>query len=146
MLDLLYHMFTCNTNHNFTKLLKERGVRPTQKRLYLLELLHTLAPASADDLFAATKGKVDRVTVYRTLHALEECGVLQRVDISSSKRMYELSVHHAHYVVCTHCGAHEMLSHCSLEHAEKIVVKKVKIFAHIDGHSLHFFGVCKKCV
>lgn len=138
-------MTQCTKTHNFKAILEAKGVRATEKRLFVLDLLHKHAPASADDLLLHAKGSMNRTTIYRALRALEEGAVVYRVDISPSKSMYELSTHHAHYVVCTHCGAHETLSTCALAPKEGEVLKNTRQFKSIEGHSLHFFGVCKKC-
>jgi Fur family ferric uptake transcriptional regulator len=63
---------------------------------------------TADEL--ATRVQADhpdvhRSTVYRTLDALEELGVLHRIPFGVGGAVYHLVDHAHHHLVCTRCGA-----------------------------------------
>lgn len=138
-------MKKCHTPETFKTALLKSGIRPTAKRIRILALLHRAHVASADEIYSADKARLDRVTVYRTLQTLEEAGIVRRVALSPKSTSYELADHHAHYLVCTHCGRYEALSSCALSSLDQKAAKESKHFKKIDGHSLQFFGSCKEC-
>lgn len=63
---------------------------------------------TADDLAARVQADhpdVHRSTVYRTLDALEELGVLHRIPFGVGGAVYHLVDHAHHHLVCTRCGS-----------------------------------------
>lgn len=64
-------------------LLKSHGLRVTQARVVLLELLMNqhgpISHQQIETMLDESESPIDRVTIYRTLHSLTECGILHRV-------------------------------------------------------------------
>ena len=98
-------------------LLKTHGLRVTLARVTVLELLmcqrNPLSHQQIEDLLDGHHAKMDRVTIYRTLHSLTDCGLLHKVmgiDRSFSyayKTNVEENVHHGAdhpHFVCERCA------------------------------------------
>lgn len=102
------------TNEQFSQttlvdMMHARGLRPSAQRLAVLEFVanHRTHP-SAEEVYAAVSPlfpSLSRNTVYSSLHALTECGLLRELDIESGNRRYDLAPQppHGHFV-CRSCG------------------------------------------
>lgn len=65
---------------------------------------------TADELAAALRADHPGLalsTVYRTLDALEELGIVARVDLGQGRAVYHPIDHAHHHLVCSTCGAVE---------------------------------------
>jgi Fur family iron response transcriptional regulator len=89
---------------NGTKWLEDGGVRPTRQRVTLASLLigdghHR--HVTAESLFEAAKGQGEAVslaTVYNTLRAFCEAGLLQEVTVDGSKSYFDTNTYdHPHF-------------------------------------------------
>ncbi len=64
-------------------LLRSNGLRITPARMAVLEvLMHQQGPIShqqLEGLLNQNGSHIDRVTIYRTLHSLTECGILHKI-------------------------------------------------------------------
>ena len=107
-----------STTSSLPELLRARGLRSTPVRRALLARLREVpGAASAPELERALGS--DRVTVYRTLNAFEESGLVHRVHDGSGAEKYALCAgdacgpgghthHHAHFR-CESCDRTECL-------------------------------------
>ena len=89
-------------------LLKQHGLRVTEARLIVLEtFLRCGQVFDHHALLAAVGGRVDRVTLYRTLHVFHLHELLYKVPSASGVIQYGLrrlgSERHLH-LVCSVCG------------------------------------------
>ena len=80
------------------------GLRPTKQRLALADLLvgdGKNRHVTAESLFAAAHGRGESVslaTVYNTLRAFCEAGVLQEITVDGSKSYFDTNTHdHPHF-------------------------------------------------
>ncbi|MEL0436768.1 iron response transcriptional regulator IrrA [Phycobacter sp. K97] len=87
-----------------TKWLGRAGLRPTRQRVALAELLvgdGNHRHVTAESLFEAAKDRGDAVslaTVYNTLRAFCDAGVLQEITVDGSKSYFDTNTHdHPHY-------------------------------------------------
>ncbi len=125
--------------------LRGMGFRVTPARTRLVETLaRAKRPLSADEMHEAQSGAADRVTVYRTLEALERCGAILRFTFGN-RHVYELAERHGHYLVCRECERVERLPSCSLRGIERTSLAVSKEFASVDHHALQLSGVCRAC-
>ena len=89
---------------------------------------------------------VGLASVYRSLAALEEAGLLRPADLGPGERRFEL-VHddgsHHHHVVCERCGRTIAFSDASLEHAIDDVARRLGVA--IDAHDVVLRGTCRDC-
>lgn len=89
---------------DFAKALREAGLRVTQQRMALLSVLMEAADhPNADELLSRARGLDDSMclaTVYRTLSALEEAGLIRKLSLENEPARYEISpaAEHDHLV------------------------------------------------
>lgn len=76
-------------------MLRDAGMRVThQRRTIILTLAQSLDHPSAEDVFARAKGvdtSVSFATVYRTLGALADAGIVQRVAVDDGPARFEMA-------------------------------------------------------
>jgi len=98
-------------------ILKSKGLRITQARIAVLDvLMQQHGPLSHQQIEAILEqhdSRIDRVTIYRTLHSLTECGILHKImgiDRSYSYAFKRDDAHqdqhgteHPHFV-CERCS------------------------------------------
>jgi len=89
---------------NGTRWLEEAGVRPTRQRVTLASLLvgdGQHRHVTAESLFEAAKAQSDSVslaTVYNTLRAFCDAGLLQEVMVDGTKSYFDTNTHdHPHF-------------------------------------------------
>lgn len=87
-----------------TDWLVDAGLRPTRQRVALAELLvgdGNHRHVTAESLFEAAKGSgsaVSLATVYNTLRAFCDAGVLQEITVDGSKSYFDTNTHdHPHF-------------------------------------------------
>lgn len=129
-------------------LLHTAGLRATPGRLKLIEILEKNAePSTVKELQKKLETLLNEVTLYRALEALEEAGIVSRVDLKHDHAHYELiaAKKHHHHLVCTVCGKIEDFVSQACETLLEQTTKKVKTFKTITSHSMEVFGLCKYC-
>ena len=135
--------------HDAKTLLNESGLRATPGRLALVDFLQSSdEPVGTPELTKRFVPKtMDAATLYRTLEAFEEQGLVRVASIDRNFTSYEWNQdrEHHHHLVCTGCKKIEDIADCDLEDIGKSIIKKSKHFASISSHSLEFFGLCKAC-
>ena len=79
-------------------------------------------PLSAEQIHeAAGDDKLDLVTVYRSLVAMDDAGIVQRHPLERGRSLYALVTpghHHHHHVICRRCGRIERLPGCDSSRLE----------------------------
>jgi Fur family iron response transcriptional regulator len=91
-----------DTDGNFSRLLRERGVTPTAPRVKIASVLFARPQhVSADQVMemANESGrKVSKATVYNTLGLFARKGLIRELVVDSQKVFYDSSTHpHFHY-------------------------------------------------
>ena len=138
------------TTEHYAGLLRERGLKATRTRILVLEILgraQNPQNAAAIRKEANSRGPVDKVTVYRTLEALFQAGLLDRVGGERAWH-YHLIVgpdHNRHpHFHCTDCGAFKCLppEALSLDMARL----KAAFPARVDHLQVNLEGVCPDCL
>jgi Fur family ferric uptake transcriptional regulator len=91
-------------------MLAQAGLRVTPQRLALLE--HQMDEGghlSADDLYRRVRGSLpglSATSIYKTLHALQEAGLVREVHVGGGPVRYDADGgQHHHHRVCRSCGA-----------------------------------------
>lgn len=95
---------TIHTENRAAEWLSGGGLRPTRQRLALADLLvgdGKNRHVTAESLFAAAKGhgeSVSLATVYNTLRAFCDVGLVQEVTVDGSKSYFDTNIHdHPHF-------------------------------------------------
>jgi Fur family ferric uptake transcriptional regulator len=126
--------------------LRKNELRVTEPRRAMLNiLLHEHGPFSAEELHQKLGGKgCDVVTVYRSLQAMEEIGVLRRCDFGDGTYRYEFNhgEHHHHHIICRSCRSVEQIDVCVADSLERMA--RQKGYQNVT-HTLEIFGTCAKC-
>jgi Fur family transcriptional regulator, ferric uptake regulator len=126
--------------------LRAHEMRVTEPRKAMLTILtREHGPFSAEELHHKLKGReCDVVTVYRSLQAMEEIGVVRRCDFGDGTYRYEINhgEHHHHHIVCRVCRKVQVLEQCVVGKLERMA--KEMGYENIT-HTLEMFGVCAKC-
>jgi Fe2+ or Zn2+ uptake regulation protein len=132
-------------------LLRENGYKATPARLAILKIFfQSQKPQDASSICkkitkTSKQGKVNEVTIYRTLSALEKSGILRKVNLRKNSEYFELNKDHHHHIVCTKCSMVESFKDKNIEEVLKKVISKSSKFKNIKEHSLELFGLCVKC-
>jgi Fur family ferric uptake transcriptional regulator len=134
------------TNEHSGELLRKHGLKHTRQRAAVLDILDAKQmPLSAEDVYIELSNlgiAVNLSTVYRTLDAMLDKGLIREVGLAGDNRAtYELArMEHRHYLVCIGCKKVMPLDGCPI----KEYIKGVASETHyaIAGHRLDIFGYC----
>ena len=126
------------------------GVRPTQQRLAVYEYLlnHPIHP-SVDTVYEAVSVEqptFSRTTVYNSLHALVQAGLVRELPLCSEERRYDAGLTpHAHFH-CVCCGEIKDLPLKS-QLLERLLPSEMEELdgSLVHGQELSFSGHCAAC-
>lgn len=87
------------------------GVRRTPQRFFVMEHLLTRPEhATVEELWMALNkrhARASRATVYNTVHALVEAGLVREFTLDGKAARYDANLERHHHFVCDKCGAVE---------------------------------------
>lgn len=119
-------------------------MRPSVQRIAVLShIANERTHPTADELYSVLASKhpsLSRTTVYNSLHALVEAGLVRELEIESGNRHYDLAPQpeHSHFI-CRICGTiYDMTLPDGLE-------KMATPGFCIDCVDLYFKGICPNC-
>jgi Fur family transcriptional regulator, stress-responsive regulator len=123
------------------------GYRVTPQRLIIHQTLVDLGRhVDAEELLVAAGERLPNVslpTVYASLEALEEAGLVRRVAAGRGRALYDARPVDHHHLVCRRCGAVEDLDlRVPLDRA--IATARGHGFA-ADGAEVVVHGLCARC-
>jgi len=126
--------------------LRAHDLRVTEPRKAMLAILvQEHGPFSAEELHGKLRAKeCDVVTVYRSLQAMEEIGVLRRCDFGDGTYRYEFNhgEHHHHHIICRTCRSVHTLDLCVADSLERLA--RQMGYQNVS-HTLEVFGTCPRC-
>jgi Fur family ferric uptake transcriptional regulator len=129
-----------------TKNLREAGLKTTQPRLKVLDVLETspIHHMTAEDVYKRlleTEQEIGLATVYRILTQFEAAGLVIRHNFEGGRALYELDngAHHDH-MVCVECGKVFEFVDRTIEQQQRNVAAKAGFT--MEDHSLSLYGVC----
>ncbi len=127
------------------------GLRNTRPRRLIAEKLAQLARAgdefATEDLWHVLQRedpRLGRATVFRTVEALLERGLLDRVEFADGKWRYRVcgSAHH-HHLTCVQCRRVVEVDACLPPEMLNRIASDSN-FA-LEGHAVELFGRCAEC-
>ncbi|WP_068825059.1 Fur family transcriptional regulator [Wenyingzhuangia fucanilytica] len=137
-----------NLETRFTDLLRDRNLKATPKRIELLNVVASYSSAIPYSEIQSKLNHFDRVTLYRTINALLDGGIIHKASVSSDEVYYAMCKEY-----CTsECHNHKHVHFKCLECMEvscvdvtnplqiqipNVIIKQVEI---------EVSGVCEKCV
>ncbi|MBO67105.1 MAG: ferric iron uptake transcriptional regulator [Acidiferrobacteraceae bacterium] len=129
--------------------LKRAGLRTTQPRLKILEILEN-SPArhlGADNIYKKLVDLGEQIglaTVYRVLGQFESAGLVIRHNFEGGPAIFELNnaAHHDH-MVCVECGQVVEFVDSDIEKRQLDAASQAGFVIH--DHSLYLYGKCKEC-
>jgi Fur family ferric uptake transcriptional regulator len=140
---------TARTWPDLAEHLRRKSRKLTSPRQAILAILRRDSrPLSIQEIFRALpKGDCDLATVYRSMHLLENMGMVKRFHFGKGGARFELLPEgddgHHHHLVCTECSEIVEIDECFPESLqEKIALRNG--FKRVT-HKLEFFGLCPRC-
>ncbi|MGH2992656.1 MAG: Fur family transcriptional regulator [Solirubrobacterales bacterium] len=127
--------------------LRKSGYRVTPQRVAVHEALRDAdRHVSADEVLNAVSGRLPNVslpTVYASLDALEEAGLVRRVAAGRGPALYDARATEHHHLVCRRCGAVEDLdARVDLDSVQGLAARSG--FAP-DDTEVVVHGLCARC-
>ncbi len=126
---------------------KKAGLRVTQPRLRLLELLSVSSQPLSFAQICETleQQEIDNATIYRNLQKFVEKKIVHTIQQPGDVNLYSMSTHdHEHHVhphfSCTSCKTVQCLPELSVKFKEHNEWDKA-----LQNAVLHFSGVCPSC-
>ncbi len=126
--------------------MRESRLRVTAPRRALLHILTAEhGPFSIDELHRRLpEDRCDVVTVYRSVAAMEEAGLVRRCDFGDGVYRYEFDHgdRHHHHLICRRCTRVETLDLCVADTLERLA--REMGYQELS-HVMEVFGVCPGC-
>ena len=137
---------TQKTSNSLT--LRKSGKRVTSQRALILKIIQQgKGHLDADEIYRRARATLPRLslsTVYRTLKALKEPGLIQELHLDDSHHHYEMmpaSKHH--HLVCLGCGKVIEFEYPISRHITKNI-PEAKDFQIVDTE-IRLTGYCPRC-
>ena len=144
------------SQEKFKKMLKEKGLKVTNQRLLVLEVLaeHRDKHMTAEDIYELVKEdspEIGLATIYRTVQLLLEMQLIDRINLDDGCIRYEIgdlfdgkNKHHHHHLICKTCGKVFAFKDDLLDELESHIEEATGF--HVLDHELKFYGQCKECL
>lgn len=131
----------------FARALRESGLRLTHQRLEVArEIASSSAHPDTETIYQSVRRRVPTIsldTVYRTLAALEELGLIHRVEAMAGAARYDPNLDRHHHFVCTRCGRIRDVYSDSLDELE--VPESASEVGRVESITVQLNGVCGEC-
>ncbi|MEF9916999.1 MAG: Fur family transcriptional regulator [Lachnospiraceae bacterium] len=139
----------------FKKTLKDKGLKVTNQRLLVLEVLGNNKDRhmAVEDIYEMVKVEYPEIglaTVYRTVQLLLELKLVDRINLDDGCVRYEIgqlihgkTAHHHHHLICTTCGKVQSFQDDLLGELEHHIEETTGF--HVLDHELKFYGRCEDC-
>jgi Fur family ferric uptake transcriptional regulator len=128
-------------------LLRDAGLRPTSQRLAVLDALAGQPDAiTAQELHYRLRARgspAGLTTVYRTLSALADAGVLDRFESSGEQSFKLCGEAHHHHLVCLECGSVEEIEGAEVEAWVDRTARRKRF--RVASHRADIYGRCRSC-
>jgi len=126
---------------------KDRGMRMTPQRMEVLRLLAEMSHPTAEQIFEKVHARfpfVSQATIYNTLRALKEIGVVSELAGGGQRVLhYEMASGERCHFTCRRCGQIR-----DVEADEPPIAKdlpKLHGSYRIEDYRLELFGICPEC-
>ena len=133
------------TDSEMVDMMRQAGVRPSAQRLAVLRYVgNSHAHPTSDEIYRemlAGFPSLSRTTVYNSLHALVDVGLVRELEIDAGNKRFDLAPQppHSHFI-CRHCGCIY-----DMPLAAGFAASAPRGFA-IDSVDVYGKGLCPGCV
>ena len=145
------------SQEEFKELLKKKGLKVTNQRLLVLEVLadNRDRHMTAEDIYELVKEdypEIGLATIYRTVQLLLEMQLVDRINLDDGCVRYEIGQdthgdmggkHHHHHLICKSCGKVLPFKDDLLDELERRIEEETGF--HVMNHELKFYGQCREC-
>ena len=135
------------TASDLQEMLSSTSLRITRPRLAVLHAVHHNPHVDTDSIISAvrvTDPEVSRQSVYNSLHALTDAGLVRRIQPSGSVARYEARVgDNHHHLVCRSCGVIADVD-CAVGESPCLIASDNAGFS-IDEAEVTYWGFCPAC-
>lgn len=142
-----------NENEGFKALLKSKGLKVTNQRIAVLEVLQsgTDRHLTAEEIFDLVREKhpdIGLATVYRTIQLLVDMKLIEKLSLDDGFIRYEIDKdtdtgHRHHHLVCLGCGKVICFQKDLVTSLETEIAKSLDFY--VKDHELKVYGYCKNC-
>lgn len=122
------------------------GLKRTKNRQLILDVLEKYSyPVTVEEIFYSFKKKdINLSTVYRTLNAFEEAGLVKREVNDKKENVFSLiKDEDQHILVCTKCHKRVPLEGCPYHHVNEEIEKETGFV--LQDQNIEIYGVCPDC-
>lgn len=127
--------------------LRHAGLRVTETRRGVYDVLHTLPHARADEVFARVRERLPATSmqsVYNALGDFVDAGLARRIEPAGHPGLFELRVaDNHHHLVCRGCGRVEDVD-CVVGAAPCLHPQQTHGFS-VEAAEVTFWGMCASC-
>lgn len=91
----------------YDKILREKDLKVTPQRIFILEEIKRMGHASVEDLHEKVKdfySSVSLATIYKNIHLLVDEEILTEVPVHGRKSVYEINTGDHVHAICPVCG------------------------------------------
>ncbi len=135
------------TTTDYQEMLRGAALRVTRPRLAVLNAVHRNPHVDTDSIIVAlqtTDPEVSRQSVYNSLHALADAGLLRRIQPAGSVARYEARIgDNHHHLVCRSCGVVVDVD-CAIGESPCLIASDDGGFS-IDEAEVIYWGRCPAC-
>jgi len=124
--------------------MKDKGIRPSYQRLKVLEYLISVeSHPTVDEIYQALMVDIpslSKATIYNTLHAFVDAGLVRTVSIEDSELRYDFEIaNHGHFQ-CQRCGK---IYNFDIN-IDEVSISGLQNF-EISEKNVYFKGLCPAC-
>lgn len=128
-----------------TDQLKRKGIRPSYQRLKVLEYMNRNGGhPTVEEIYSALSLEIpslSKVTIYNTLHAFVEAGLVRVVEIDDAQMRYDVTLDDHGHFLCLACGTIYNFP-VSIDAGSIARLHQFKI----TQKNVYFKGICPNCL
>jgi Fur family peroxide stress response transcriptional regulator len=130
-----------------TEALRGRGLRLTHQRLEVArELARDDTHPDVETIFRGVRDRVPTIsldTVYRTVAALADLGLVNRVKATTGPTRYDANLDRHHHFVCTRCGLIRDVYSPRLD--DITAPEETLALGTVESVKVQLRGICREC-
>ncbi len=137
-----------NELQKIRKLCDQAGMKLTPQRLEIhKELLSQKDHPSAEIIFKKLRERLPTIaldTVYRTLTAFDELGIIKRLNVSNTRTLFDTNLDQHHHFICTRCKRAVDIYWPDFDKSE--LPESFSALGSIRERHLELHGICNQCL